>query len=63
VAESDKDVVIGPLFSLGAVLLLVAAMRRSARTAVVGSAAIAADFLLPPAVALKRRLRDRRPRP
>ncbi len=45
--DEDRDVVAGPFFSLGAVLLLVGAVRRSSRTALVGAVAIAWELGLP----------------
>ena len=52
----ERDVSLGPFFTLGVVLLGVAARRRSWPLAGVGVAAIVADQRLPFAVRLKQRI-------
>jgi hypothetical protein len=52
-----SDVVLGPLFTIGVVLVGAAAVRRSWPLAVLGAAAIAADQRLPVAQRLKDALR------
>jgi hypothetical protein len=54
----DHQQALGPFFTAGALLLLAAGIRRSARLAALGAAVVAADFS-PPARRLKQRLRDR----
>ena len=54
----ERDITLGPFFTLGAVLVGVAAQRRSWLLAGVGLAAIVADQRLPFARRLKERLRE-----
>jgi hypothetical protein len=58
-----RDITLGPFFTLGAVLVGVAARRRSALLAAVGVASIVADQRLPLARRLKERLRRLGDRP
>jgi hypothetical protein len=51
-----RDVFLGPLFALGAVLVVVGVRRRSRFLGSAGVAAIAADQKLPAAQRLNRRL-------
>jgi hypothetical protein len=53
----ERDISLGPFFTLGAVLIGVAARRRSWLLAGVGVAAIVADQRLPLARRLKERIR------
>jgi hypothetical protein len=53
----ERDITLGPFFTLGAVLVGVAARRRSWLLAGVGVAAIVADQRLPLARRLKERIR------
>jgi hypothetical protein len=55
----ERDVILGPLFTLGAVLVVVAARRRSWLLAGVGVTAMVADQRLPLARHLNRALVDR----
>jgi hypothetical protein len=55
----ERDVILGPLFTLGAVLVVVAARRRSWFLAGVGVTAMVADQRLPLARRLNRALADR----
>jgi hypothetical protein len=54
--ESSAKVVLGPLFTLGVVLVGVGALKRSLPLVAVGAAAILADQRLPAAQRLKDRL-------
>lgn len=56
-----SDVVLGPLFTLGAVLLGVGVLRRSLPLVGAGIAGIVADQRLPAARRLKERLRNNVP--
>jgi hypothetical protein len=58
-----RDITLGPFFTLGAVLVGVAARRRSWLLAAVGAASIVADQRLPLARRLKERLRGVGDRP
>jgi len=55
----ERDVIVGPLLTLGAVLVVVAARRRSWLRAGVGVTAMVADQRLPLARRLNRALADR----
>jgi hypothetical protein len=55
----ERDVIVGPLFTLGAVLVVVAARRRSWLLAGVGVTVAVADQRLPLARRLNRALVDR----
>ena len=59
----ERDITLGPFFTLGVVLVGVAARRRSWLLAGVGVAAIVADQRLPFARRLKERLRGLADRP
>ena len=57
--ERSGDVTLGPLFTLGAVLLGIGALKRSSALVVVGVVAIVADQRLPASQRLKDRIRER----
>jgi hypothetical protein len=57
--ERSTKVVLGPLFTLGAVLIGIGAIKRSLSLVAVGAAAIFADQRLPVAKRLKDRLGNR----
>jgi hypothetical protein len=59
----ERDITLGPFFTLGVVLVGVAARRRSWLLAGVGMASIVADQRLPFARRLKERLRGLADRP
>jgi hypothetical protein len=59
----ERDITLGPFFTLGAVLVGVAVRRRSWLLATVGVASIVADQRLPFARRLKERLRGLGDRP
>ena len=57
--ERTADVTLGPLFTLGAVLVGIGAVKRSLPLVVAGAAAIVADQRLPASQRLKDRIRER----
>ena len=57
--QRSKDVTLGPLFTLGAVLVGFGAIRRSLPLVAAGAAAIVADQRLPASQRLKDRIRKR----
>ena len=57
--ERSADVMLGPLFTLGAVLVGIGAVKRSLPLIVAGAAAIVADQRLPASQRLKDRIRKR----
>jgi hypothetical protein len=57
--ERTADVTLGPLFTLGAVLIGIGAVKRSLPLVVAGAAAIVADQRLPASQRLKDRIRER----
>jgi hypothetical protein len=57
--ERSADVTLGPLFTLGAVLVGIGAIKRSLPLAVAGAAAIVADQRLPASQRLKDLIRER----
>jgi hypothetical protein len=59
----ERDITLGPFFTLGVVLVGVAARRRSWLLAGIGVAAIVADQQLPFARRLKESIRDWADRP
>ena len=57
--ERSTDVTLGPLFTLGAVLVGIGGIKRSLPLVVAGAAAIVADQRLPASQRLKDRIRER----
>jgi len=57
--ERSADIMLGPLFTLGAVLVGIGAIKRSLPLIVAGAAAIVADQRLPASQRLKDRIRER----
>jgi hypothetical protein len=57
--ERSTDVILGPLFTFGAVLVGIGAIKRSLPLVVAGAAAIVADQRLPASQRLKDRIRKR----
>ena len=57
--ERSADVTLGPLFTLGAVLVGIGAIKRSLPLVVAGATAIVADQRLPASQRLKDRIRER----
>jgi len=57
--EKATDVTLGPLFTLGAVLVGIGAIKRSLPLVLAGAAAIVADQRLPASQRLKDRIRKR----
>ena len=59
--ERSTDVTLGPLFTLGAVLVGIGAVKRSLALVATGVVAIVADQRLPASQRLKDRIRERVP--
>jgi hypothetical protein len=57
--ERTADVTLGPLFTLGVVLVGIGAVKRSLPLVVAGAGAIVADQRLPASQRLKDRIRER----
>jgi hypothetical protein len=57
--DRSTDVTLGPLFTLGAVLVGIGALKRSLPLVIAGAAAIVADQRLPASQRLKDRIRER----
>jgi hypothetical protein len=57
--DRSTDVTLGPLFTLGAVLVGIGALKRSVPLVIAGAAAIVADQRLPASQRLKDRIRER----
>jgi hypothetical protein len=57
--ERSADVTLGPLFTLGAVLVGIGALKRSLALVATGAVAIVADQRLPASQRLEDRIRER----